>query len=161
MDNDSPEIKSLKSVTQNIGDEVRANKAQVATGQVLLPVANYARLIFAVKHTTQNMLKELLERYISPKTLYAQVKSKPNLRRRLNVRDWKAINSAENKGYIDFDVPLIYTIVRVLYPNTQPTRGWDHPADPQPHETLLGDDVEHYTQTECNYKLSRIQSLYA
>lgn len=88
------------------------------------------------------MLKELLKRYISPQIIYARVRSSSSLRRRLSIRDMKAINSAENKGYIDFDLPLIYTIVRGFCPDIRPTRGWDHPNDPQSHEISLGDDME-------------------
>lgn len=83
------------------------------------------------------MLKELLERYISPK-MCARVMLNPYLIRQLKGRD----REAENKGNIDFDLPLIYFIVRVLCPDIQPTRGWDHPNDPQSHEISLRDDIE-------------------
>ncbi|CAC5409072.1 unnamed protein product [Mytilus coruscus] len=140
MDKDSPEIK-FESDLENIGNNFRANKAQVATGHVLSPNANYARLIIAVKHITQNMLKEVLEHFIPPRTLVTQVRYQ-KWTQRLKPSDLKKINDAKNKGYIDFDLPLIYTILRNFRLDILPTRGWNHPTDPQQHEISLGDDIE-------------------
>ncbi|CAC5394232.1 unnamed protein product [Mytilus coruscus] len=54
------------------------------------------------------------------------------------------IKDAANKGsYTDFDIPLIYTILRnIHYSTLEPTNGWDSKIDPQPHQIKTGDDLE-------------------
>lgn len=61
---------------------------------------------------------------------------------RLNPADLKRIRHTNNKGYIDFDIPLIYKILRNYKVCVPPKRGWDHPTDPQKHEISIGDDIE-------------------
>ncbi|VDH91319.1 Hypothetical predicted protein [Mytilus galloprovincialis] len=142
MDKDSPEIKSLQSVSENIGDDTGAKKAQVATGHVLSsPAANYARLIIAVKHTTQNMLKNVLEKFI-PLNDFGLRMIPQHWMQRLNPADLKKIRIANNKGYSDFDIPLIYNILQIFQLCVPPTRGWDPPTDPLKHEISIGDDIE-------------------
>ncbi|CAG2251236.1 unnamed protein product [Mytilus edulis] len=60
------------------------------------------------------------------------------------TEDWTKIKDAVNKGsYQDFDIPLIYTILRnIHYTTLEPTNGWDSKIDPQPHQMKTGDDLE-------------------
>lgn len=106
---------------------------------------NYARLLFALKHIIQKILQELLEHIVPPRHLVDKIREKrslTNLSQRLRNRDWKIINNAENKGYIDFDILLIYTIIRIVRLDIRPTSDWDHYNDPKQHEISLGDDIE-------------------
>lgn len=45
-------------------------------------------------------------------------------------------------GYANFDVPMIYKLVRNLNLVPKPTRGWDYKNPPQQSEITAGDDVE-------------------
>lgn len=88
------------------------------------------------------MLQELLTHFEKPSKIYARVYGCKQLMRRLQPEDCRKIYNSGNKGYNDFDIPLIYTILRNLHSNIKPSRGWDHPTNPQKHEILLGDDLE-------------------
>ncbi|XP_076073079.1 uncharacterized protein LOC143044801 [Mytilus galloprovincialis] len=55
----------------------------------------------------------------------------------------KTWHKAVQQGYFDFDIPLIYSILRNLHePAARPTRGWEHPIGPLVNEIEIGDDLE-------------------
>lgn len=105
---------------------------------------HYARLGHASQHLIPNVLKELLAHYIPPNALLVWVNGwvKATRSKILKTGEWKKINNAAKNGYDEFDTPLIYTLLRNLIPTIYPTKGWDHPTNPQSHETTLGDDIE-------------------
>ncbi|XP_052069151.1 interferon-induced helicase C domain-containing protein 1-like [Mytilus californianus] len=103
---------------------------------------HYARLGHASQLLIPNMLKEVLDHFIPPNTIYKTVSKCNKLNNRLKPGEWAKIRDAATKGYSEFDISLIYTILRNLYPNIQPSSGWNHPNDPMPHEVSLGDDME-------------------
>ncbi|VDI22999.1 Hypothetical predicted protein [Mytilus galloprovincialis] len=128
---------------QIIDDSV--NKAQVATGKVISMISHktyFARLGHATYQLIPNMIRELLAHFIHPNTLYETVNKNYYLAHRLKSVDWKIIHDVRETGYRDLDYPLIYTIIRNCLPFIQPSKGWDYPVNPQPHETSLGDDIE-------------------
>lgn len=121
---------------------------------------NFARIGHASQHLMSNILQQLLASYENPSTIFNRVNSCQKLKRRLPVSDWKKINSALKQGYIDFDIPLIYTILRNLHdPSIRPSRDWDLPVGPQPFETSIGDDLERCRRSR-NYILHRGNTLF-
>lgn len=117
--------------------------------------ANFARIGYASQHIMSSILQELLASYEHPGSIGSKINKCRNLRKILKVGDWRKINDAVNNGYIDFDIPLIYTIMRNLYdPKIRPSKDWNHPTDPETHEELLGDDLERCRRRR-NYILHR------
>lgn len=51
--------------------------------------------------------------------------------------------------YKQFDVTLLYKLIRNLYPSLTPTKGWGN--EPQPTDTQLGDDIERLRLFRNNY----------
>ncbi|CAG2241811.1 unnamed protein product [Mytilus edulis] len=57
------------------------------------------------------------------------------------------INNVRKNGYVNFDIPLIYKLVRNLNLVPPPTKGWDFLAPPAANEILPGDDIERIRRT--------------
>lgn len=98
-------------------------------------LTNYAR----IGHAAQQLLPEILQDLISIKEptalLHSHVKHTPFLSRTM-------ISNVIVNGYANFDVPLIYKLVRNLNLVIKPTQGWDYKNPPQQSEITAGDDVE-------------------
>ena len=61
----------------------------------------------------------------------------------MSSEEWNKIKTASTKGYVNFDIPLVYTILRNI--NTRidpPTKGWHCNADPLQYDTTIGDDLQ-------------------
>ena len=110
---------------------------------------HYARLGHASQDLIPKMLQELLFSLEHPGQLYQNCITHPDLKRKgLSSDEWNKINAASTKGYVNFDIPLVYTILRNI--NTRfapPTRGWNCDPDPFAHETTIGDDLERCRRT--------------
>ncbi|CAC5401442.1 unnamed protein product [Mytilus coruscus] len=129
-------------VAEQIIDDFGVNKAQVATGNVLSQKTSFARLGHAVHYLIPKMLREVLAHVVPPDTLYKIVQRNHRLNRRLKSAEWVKIKETGDKGYMNLNIPLMYTIMRYCSPQIQPSKGWDSPMNPQPHEITLGDDIE-------------------
>ncbi|CAG2217063.1 unnamed protein product [Mytilus edulis] len=57
------------------------------------------------------------------------------------------INNVRTNGYVNFDIPLIYKLVRNLNLVPSPTNGWDFHTPPAANEILPGDDIERIRRT--------------
>ncbi|CAC5397216.1 unnamed protein product [Mytilus coruscus] len=88
------------------------------------------------------MLRELLAHFIPPDTLFDTVKRNRLLIYNMKSVDWSKIYETKDKGYMDFNIPLIYIIMRSCIPQIQPAKGWGSPKNPEAHEISLGDDIE-------------------
>ncbi|XP_052071608.1 antiviral innate immune response receptor RIG-I-like isoform X2 [Mytilus californianus] len=115
-----------------------------AGGSGLSTKTHYARLGHAAQNLIPRFLQEVLLYYEHPKNIDYSCNTNPHVTYRLKSADWTKINEAVNTGsYKNFDIPLIYTILRNIHSHTlAPTNGWAHQVDPQPHETNTGDDLE-------------------
>lgn len=102
----------------------------------------FARLGHATFHLIPNMIREVLAYFIQPNTLYENVFKNSVLLRRLTPTDLQKINKIRETGYRTLDYQVMYTIIRHCLPAIRPSRGWDHPMNPQAHEISLGDDIE-------------------
>jgi hypothetical protein len=110
---------------------------------------HYARLGHASQHLVPKILQKLLLSLEHPSQLYQKCFTNTAFTsRRLSSEEWNKIKTASTKGYANFDIPLVYTILRNI--NTRiapPTRGWDCNTDPLPHDTTIGDDLERCRRT--------------
>ena len=53
------------------------------------------------------------------------------------------INNANTQGYQDFDITLLYSLLRHVCRNiTPPSQRWGVPTMPSPNEVTVGDDIE-------------------
>ncbi|XP_071130636.1 antiviral innate immune response receptor RIG-I-like [Mytilus edulis] len=104
---------------------------------------HYARLGHATQHLLPSFLQEVLLQFENPNQIYINCSRNRSLSRRLKPGDWERLKHAVQKKYFDFDIPLIYSILRNLHePSARPTRGWEHSIDPLVNEIEIGDDME-------------------
>ena len=110
---------------------------------------HYARLGHASQHLVPKILQKLLLSLEHPSQLYQKCFTNTAFTsRRLSSEEWNKIKTASTKGYANFDIPLVYTILRNINTRiTPPTRGWDCTRDPLPHDMTIGDDLERCRRT--------------
>lgn len=89
-------------------------------------------------------LKDILRSQIKPENLFLKIKSSLLLsgRNKLHPDQLKLCYFPPPllPDYSNFDVTLLYTLIRNLCSGLEPTRGWGH--EPGPTDTKIGDDVE-------------------
>ena len=104
----------------------------------------YARLSHASLIVIPKMLQELLMFYEPPVYLLQDCTNKL-YNRYLNSREREQVKNAKENGYGNFDIPLIYTLLRNLNLNPafpEPSKGWGSQVDPNSSEVRDGDDLE-------------------
>ncbi|VDI22996.1 Hypothetical predicted protein [Mytilus galloprovincialis] len=117
--------------------------SSAAGGTYVSHKTHYARLGHATQHLLPSFLQEVLLHFENPNQIFINCSRDKFLSRRLKPGEWTRLGSAVQYGYFDFDIPLIYSILRNLHdPNTRPTRGWEHPIGPLVNEIKIGDDME-------------------
>ncbi|XP_061193695.1 uncharacterized protein LOC133201923 [Saccostrea echinata] len=103
----------------------------------------FSKLALIIVEELTPILRDVLANEISPSVIFHQVKSNVNLFKKLRHDQILIIKNAHINGYRDFDITLLYTLIRTLCPNIpSPTRGWGISEMPSPGETSLGDDIE-------------------
>ncbi|CAG2250680.1 Putative ankyrin repeat protein MM_0045 [Mytilus edulis] len=110
-------------------------------------MTNYAR----IGHAAQQVFPDILQVIIAIKEpqhcLYGDVTSHRYLTRNLRADEWSMINNVRTNGYVNFDIPLIYKLVRNLNLVPPPSMGWDFHTPPAANEILPGDDIERIRRT--------------
>lgn len=105
---------------------------------------HYARLGHASQDFIPKMLQELLFALEHPNQICQKCLTNSDLQGRgLSSDEWNKIKTASTKGYVNFDIPLVYTILRNI--NTTfapPTKGWHCNAYPLQYDTTIGDDLQ-------------------
>ena len=105
---------------------------------------NYARLSRAIVDWMTFILRELLTFYILP--LDIERKSRPFQSTKLkNLRQeqWDLIQKASTDGYFNFDITLLYALLRNLCTSVpKPSKQWGTNDLPEHHQVTLGDDIE-------------------
>lgn len=107
---------------------------------------NFAHLVLACVDVIKTPLIDILDIYIKPNDLCKKVKHSNDLmsgRHKLNSEQLKTcgFTSPDLPDYSQFDVTLLYTLIRNLCPGSlTPTKGWG--KEPQATDTQLGDDIE-------------------
>lgn len=102
----------------------------------------FFRLSSVILEELTPILQDLLQNEISPSQLYIKVKQK--VFKELKFDQIIIINNAKAIGcYEEFDITLLYTILRNYCPNIQPpTKNWELNTMPLLTETTVGDDIE-------------------
>ena len=103
---------------------------------------HYARLSHASLIIIPRMLQELLMFHEPPEYL---ARDCTGLYQYLKGKEKDHVKKAKQNGYGNFDIPLIYKLLRnlTLYPAfPQPSKGWESQVDPSSSEVRAGDDLE-------------------
>lgn len=93
----------------------------------------------------KSLLSQILKHHIKPTELRGKVKSSQSLtsgKYSLHPEEKKKCfsESSDPPDYDEFDVELLYKLIKNLCPSLKPTRGWGEKPDAT--DTKLGDDVE-------------------
>ncbi|CAG2198941.1 unnamed protein product [Mytilus edulis] len=105
-------------------------------------ITNYARLGLATQNELPNILRKLLFIREPPHLLEAHLNNNSYLSRNLRAYEWNIIRTVRTNQYDEFDVPLMYKIIRNLNLVPSPTQGWDNQTPPLATEITVGDDIE-------------------
>ena len=108
---------------------------------------NYARLGHASQSLIPKLLQQLLLFYEPTSRILNDCLSNSYLKKNLNASEWINIRKANTDGYVDFDIPLIYKLLRNLKLIPPPTRGWEPRGGPVFTETTIGDDMERFRKS--------------
>ena len=103
---------------------------------------NYAQLSRAIVDLMTFILREILMLYILPADIETNALSSSKLNN-LRAEQWDLIHKANTNGYNDFDITLLYTLLRNLCASVpKPSTKWGRNDLPKNHEVTLGDDIE-------------------
>ena len=109
---------------------------------------NYSRFGQGIVGTATDILRDVLESYV-PHTDLLNVYNTTPVPLRLDAHQKQLVMNAAKDGYTDFDITLLYTLLRNLCSNLRnpatpnlpaPSRGWG--KDPLPTDVALSDDIE-------------------
>ena len=105
---------------------------------------NYARLSRAIVDLMTFILREILMLYILPADIERNaLPFKSKKLKNLRAEQWDLIQKANTKGYSDFDITLLYALLRNLCTSVpKPSTKWGRNDMPGNHEVTLGDDIE-------------------
>ena len=105
---------------------------------------NFARLSRAIVDLMTLILREILMLYILPADIEKNaLLFKSTKLKNLRAEQWDLIHKANAKGYSDFDITLLYALLRNLCTSVQkPSTKWGRNDMPGNHEVTLGDDIE-------------------
>ena len=107
---------------------------------------NFCRFSLGIVDTSPVVLRDILESYIPHTELQNVINNMPLWQKqrfedRLTQPMKDLISNASTDGYKDFDITLLYTLLRNVCSNLRtPTQGWGN--EPQPTDTTLSDDIE-------------------
>ena len=88
------------------------------------------------------IVQDLLHNEISPTQIYNKVVQR-NYLHKLRPEQIAVVSNANTRGYQDFDITLLYTLLRNVCQNiTPPSQGWGVYNMPSPKEVTVGDDIE-------------------
>jgi hypothetical protein len=90
------------------------------------------------------LLQDVLQNEIKPQQILGQVTRHTVLFKSLRPEQMLLVQNATTDGYTEFDITLLYTLLRNLkcIKVTAPTHGWGTSQMPGNGETTLGDDIE-------------------
>ena len=105
---------------------------------------NYARLSRAIVDLMTFILREILTLYILPFDIERKALPFGSTKlKNLRPEQWDLINKASTNGYTDFDITLLYALLRNLCSSfPKPSTKWGRNDLPKNNEITLGDDIE-------------------
>ncbi|XP_063416959.1 uncharacterized protein LOC134699284 [Mytilus trossulus] len=112
-------------------------------------ISNIIRLFIVTQIELPNILRELLFVKVPPTSLEGLIHKNVYLSS-LRAFELGVIATVRTKQYADFDVALMYKIIRNLELVKEPTQGWDK-NPPTPTETTIGDDVERIRRSRNDF----------
>nr|XP_022318531.1 uncharacterized protein LOC111121518 [Crassostrea virginica] len=100
----------------------------------------FFRLILVIIEELTQILRDLLHNEIPPTLIFKEV---DHLAKTLRKDQIAVISDANTRGYQDFDITLLYTLLRNVCQNiTPPSQNWGVSTMPSPSEVTVGDDIE-------------------
>ena len=109
---------------------------------------NFSRFGHGIVGTATGILRDVLEFYVRPTDLLNVYNNTP-VPPRLDAHQQQLVMNAATDGYKDFDITLLYTLLRNICSNLRnpatpnlpaPSRGWG--KDPLPTDVTISDDIE-------------------
>ncbi|CAC5404897.1 unnamed protein product [Mytilus coruscus] len=104
-------------------------------------IKSYVRLGLVAQKELPNLLREILLKKEPPDLLEDHLHKNNFLSRIFNEREWNIIKNACTNQYSDFDIPLMYKIIRHLKLVLAPTGEWHNKIIPTWCDNSVGDDV--------------------
>ena len=103
----------------------------------------FFRLSLIIIDELTQILRDLLHDEVSPTHILNRVIRINHLNRTLRKDQIAIIGNAVTRGYQDFDITLLYTLLRNVCQNiTPPSQNWGVSTMPSPNEITVGDDIE-------------------
>nr|XP_022316857.1 uncharacterized protein LOC111120436 [Crassostrea virginica] len=101
----------------------------------------FCRLSLVIIDELTQILRDLLHNEVHPSQILNKVNQFGHLK--LRADQIAVIRDANTRGYQDFDITLLYTLLRNVCQNiTFPSQNWGVSNMPSPNEVTVGDDVE-------------------
>ncbi|XP_062592540.1 uncharacterized protein LOC134253980 [Saccostrea cucullata] len=104
--------------------------------------SRFAKLGMAINEELNQACRDVLEMEVPPGLIYNKVKASSiykNIRPEQELR----LRGAKTDGYKEFDITLLYTLIRNISTKIPPpTKGWGGNTMPPVGETTIGDDIE-------------------
>ncbi|XP_052072937.1 uncharacterized protein LOC127711032 [Mytilus californianus] len=104
-------------------------------------IKSYVRLGLVAQKELPNLLREILLKKEPPDLLEDHLRKNNFLSRIFNEREMNIIKNACTNQYSDFDIPLMYKIIRHLKLVRAPTGEWHNKIIPTWRDISVGDDV--------------------
>ena len=102
----------------------------------------FFRLSLVIIDELKRILQDLVENEVPSAQIFQKVKQ-VNYLKKLRPEQIAVIKNASSRGYQDFDVTLLYTLLRNVCQNiTPPSQRWGVSTMPSPNEVTVGDDIE-------------------
>nr|XP_022316825.1 uncharacterized protein LOC111120402 [Crassostrea virginica] len=103
----------------------------------------FFRLSLIIIDELTQILRDLLHNEVPPMHIFNKVKQINYLAKTLRTDQIAIIRDANTRDYKDFDIPLLYTLLRNVCQNiTPPSQRWGVSNMPSPNEVTVGDDIE-------------------
>ena len=102
----------------------------------------FFRLSLIIIDELTQILQDLLHNEIPPTEIYQKVVER-NFLDKLRPEQVDVVKNAKTRGYQDFDITLLYSLLRHVCQNiTPPSQRWGVPTMPSTNEVTVGDDIE-------------------
>ena len=103
----------------------------------------FFRLSLIIIDELTQILRDLLHNYVSPTQIFKKVMKVNHLTKTLRKDQITVISDANTRGYTDFDITLLYTLLRNVCQNIPPpSQNWGVSTMPSPSDVTVGDDIE-------------------
>ena len=103
----------------------------------------FFRLSVIIIDELTQILRDLLHNEVNPTLIFMKVINLNHLTKTLRTDQIAVISDANTRGYQDFDITLLYTLLRNVCQNiTPPSQPWGVSTMPSPSEVTVGDDIE-------------------